>query len=37
VPVLAHRVIRRAALTASGGQDEREIIQEIVDQTPVPV
>jgi len=37
VPVLAHRVIRRAALTASGGQDEREIIHEIVDQTPVPV
>ena len=37
VPVLAHRVIRRAALTAAGGQSEREIIRELLDQTPVPV
>ena len=37
VPVLAHRVIRRAALMATGGQDEREIIREILDETPVPV
>lgn len=35
--VLAHRVIRRAALAAAGGQDEREIVNEIVEQTPVPV
>ena len=37
VPVLAHRVIRRAALVAAGGQTERDIIREILDQTPVPV
>ena len=37
VPVLAHRVIRRAALMAAGGQDEREIIRAILDETPVPV
>ncbi|MFP4056387.1 MAG: AAA family ATPase [Candidatus Brocadiia bacterium] len=37
VPVLAHRVIRRAALTAAGGRDEREIIRDILDETPVPV
>ena len=37
VPVLAHRVIRRAALMAAGGQDEREIIRDILDETPVPV
>ena len=37
VPVLAHRVIRRAALAAAGGRDERQIIRDIVDDTPVPV
>ena len=37
IPVLAHRVIRRAALAAAGGRDEREIIREIVDATAVPV
>ncbi len=37
VPVLAHRVIRRAALMAAGGQDERQIVREILDETPVPV
>jgi MoxR-like ATPase len=37
VPVFAHRVIRRAALAAAGGRDEREIIREIVAETPVPV
>ena len=37
VPAFAHRTIRRAALAAAGGQDEREIIREIVDATPVPV
>ena len=37
VPVLAHRVIRRAALMAAGGQDERAIIRDILDETPVPV
>ena len=37
VSVLAHRVIRRAALMAAGGQDEREIIRDILDETPVPV
>jgi len=35
--VFAHRVIRRAALSAAGGRDEREIIRQIVDETPVPV
>ena len=37
VPVLAHRVIRRAALMAAGGQHEREIIRDILDETPIPV
>ena len=37
VSAFAHRTIRRAALAAAGGQDEREIIREIVDATPVPV
>jgi hypothetical protein len=37
VPALAHRVIRRAALAAAGGQDERSIIRQIVSETPVPV
>jgi MoxR-like ATPase len=37
ISVLAHRVIRRAALMAAGGRDEREIIREILDETPVPV
>ncbi len=37
VSVFAHRVIRRVALATAGGHDEREIIREIVDQTPVPV
>jgi len=36
VPVLAHRVIRRAAV-AAGGQHEREIIRDILDETPIPV
>ena len=36
VPVLAHRVIRRAALMAAGGQDERAIIREILERTAVP-
>ncbi|HUT77491.1 MAG TPA: MoxR family ATPase, partial [Polyangia bacterium] len=36
VPVLAHRVIRRPALVARG-RDERQIIREVVDATPVPV
>jgi MoxR-like ATPase len=36
VPVLAHRVIRHAALMAAGGQDERAIIREIIEQTAVP-
>jgi MoxR-like ATPase len=36
-PVLAHRVIRRAALAAAGGRSERDIIRDIVDDTPVPV
>jgi len=37
VPVLAHRVIRRAAMVAAGGQDERAIIRQILSETPVPV
>ena len=37
IPVLAHRVIRRAAHLAAGSSDERAIIREILDQTPVPV
>jgi len=37
VPVLAHRVIRRAALMAAGGRDERQIVRDILDETPVPV
>lgn len=37
VPVLAHRVIRRAALAAGRARHEREIIRQIVDTTPVPV
>jgi len=37
VPVLAHRVIRRAAMVAAGGLDERAIIRQIVAETPVPV
>ena len=37
VPVLAHRVIRRAALMAAGGRTEREIVRDILDETPVPV
>jgi len=36
VPVLAHRVIRRAG-AAGRGRDERAIIREIVASTPVPV
>jgi len=37
VPVLAHRVIRRAALATGGCRDEREVIRQIVDETSVPV
>ncbi|HPD13872.1 MAG TPA: MoxR family ATPase [Planctomycetota bacterium] len=37
VPVLAHRVIRRAALSAGKGATERQIIRQIVQATPVPV
>ena len=37
VPVLAHRVIRRASLAAGRSQSERAIIREIVASTPVPV
>lgn len=37
VPVLAHRVIRRATSAAGRGKHEREIIHQIVSTTPVPV
>ncbi|MBM4034585.1 MAG: MoxR family ATPase [Planctomycetes bacterium] len=37
VPVLAHRVIRRAALAAGKSRDEREIVRQIIAGTPVPV
>jgi len=37
VPVLAHRVIRRAALSTGRSKDEREILRQIVGTTPVPV
>ena len=37
VPVLAHRVVRRASVAARGGRDERRIIRDIVDHTTVPV
>jgi MoxR-like ATPase len=37
VSVLAHRVIRRAALATGGSKGEREVIRRIVEATPVPV
>ncbi len=37
VPILAHRVIRRASLGSARSRSEREIIAEIVGSAPVPV
>ncbi|HUT35353.1 MAG TPA: MoxR family ATPase [Planctomycetota bacterium] len=37
VAVLAHRVIRRAGLAGGKGKDDREIVRQIVNATPVPV